>query len=164
MTGPQFIKIDRADYEHVARALVIYDQTTRFGKKRRSAGGEVFDLKERWLEDASRYGLEVGEQGIGKLEREALDALDEFIESEAWHELAWWIAERECARLGAEKSDRESRELVTDRIYHEVMAEFEKHGIDRLKLPGVPADPLPPHRVAETLRLLRSETKEIGSD
>lgn len=163
MHSPHFVGLSREDYEHIVRALVVYDHIRRSTELSRKAKGEgLSELRERWLGESERFGLRFDDQERDSLIDQALREVDEFVDGEVWQELAWWIAERECKRLSSGCADEEARELVTDRIFHQVMEEFSRHGIDRLSIPGLVQDILPLRRVAETLRLIRSQTKDIS--
>lgn len=163
MDAPQFLKIDKEDYVRIAKALVVFDHIRHRNSGSEDEASEVSDLQERWLGDADRFGLAISEDERGSLVDAAYDEVDEFVEGETWHELAWWLAERECKRLSVGVDDKEARTLVTDRIYHEFMEEFVAHGIDRIQVPGIPADRLPVRKVLEALRIIKAETKGLAA-
>lgn len=163
MHGPQFLKIDKEDYERIARALVVYDHVRhRNAEPKEGHEGEVSDLQERWLGEADRFGLSLSDEERDVLVDVAYDEVDSFVESETWHELAWWLAERECKRLSSGVDDKEAKGLVTDRIYHEFMDEFVAHGVDRLVVPGIPAGGLSVKAVAAALGRIKAETERIA--
>ncbi len=163
MDHSQFMKIDKQQYLHIARALVVYDHVTHRNAERKSGkGNDVSELQEQWLAEAERFGAVLSEEEREAVLDDAMDAMDDFVEAETWQEVAWWIAEREYKRMSVEKDDAEARDLVMDRIYHEVMEEFMKHGVERLSLPGIPRDTLSPRRVADALKHLRSQTRGIA--
>ncbi len=164
MNAPRFLHIDREEYEHLAKALVVYDHVCHRNRDRRRGGSdEVTDLQDRWLGEPERFGVSLTEEERDALVEAAYKEIDEFADGETWHELAWWLAERECARLGGSGVAKEARDLITDRLYHEIMDEFTRHGIDRLTLPIPGKDQLAPRRVADALKALRSQTKGIGT-
>jgi hypothetical protein len=164
MQGPHYLKIDKSDYERLARALVVYDHLRhRNAERRGERTSEVSDFQERWLLEAERFGVSLREEEWESLVDEAYDVVDEFLDGETWHELAWWIAEREYRRCSSGCEDKDAKCLVTDRIYHRVMDEFERHGIDRLRLPGRLGRNDSPQRVAKTLNQLRAEIGGIGA-
>ena len=164
MDDVHFQRIDREDYERIAKALVAYDHICFRNAERRNKGArEVSDLQERWLAEGDRFSRSQGDDGGDGLVDGAYREVDDFLDGEAWHELAWWLAERECKRLSADCADREARELVTDRLYHRIMEEFIEHGIDRLVLPGLSGEGMTPRRVAEALRSIRRQTRSLTS-
>jgi|GEM_PF-5333208 len=163
MNGPQFLKIDKDDYERIAKALVVYDHVRfRNSGTEGPASGEISELQERWLGEADRFGQSLSDEERDKLIDLAYDEIDEFVEAETWHELAWWLAERDCARLAEGSKDKESESLVTDRIYHEYMDEFDRRGVDEVRVAGLPKTDLTPKMVAEALVCIKADTKGIG--
>ncbi|TAL20491.1 hypothetical protein EPN90_00890 [Patescibacteria group bacterium] len=161
--NPFFLNFSREEYEHLSRALVVYDHLRHQNRGRRGApSSEVSPVQERWLGESDRAGFAFSEEEKDKLLDEAYREIDKFIEGESWPALAWWIAEREYARRAGGGTDAETRDLVIDRIYHEVMEEFMRHGIDRLTIQGIPREEVSPGRVTQALKILRSQTKKIA--
>ncbi len=163
MQNEHFLKISKEDYEQVARALVVFDHIRHRTAERRSIKAEEpSDLQERWMIEGERFGQSLSEEEQEKIMHDAFTAIDGFLETETWHELAWWVAEREYKKLAADCRDDEARELVMDRIYHQVMEEFFRNGVDRIQIPNVPGDALAPKRVVHALKALRAETQNLS--
>ncbi len=163
MQNDHFLKISKEEYEHIARALVVFDHLRhRTAERRNTHAAELSDLQERWMSEGERFGQSLSEEEQEKIMHDAFVAIDGFLETETWHELAWWIAEREYKQLAADCRDDEARELVMDRIYHQVMEEFFRNGVDHVQIPNVPGDALAPKRVVHALKALRAETRNLS--
>jgi hypothetical protein len=163
MQNEYFLKISKNEYEQIARALVVFDHLRhRTLARRNGAAKDMSDLQERWLAEGERFGYALSEEAQEKIMHDAFATIDGFLETETWHELAWWIAEREYTHLAADCGDDEARELVMDRMYHQVMEEFFRYGIDRVRVPNVPGDALAPKRVVHALKALRAQTAHLS--
>ena len=163
MQDSHFVKMSKEEYEHIARALIVYDHLLhRVDGRLRDRAGDVADLQDRWGGDGERFGVRGEPEDREAVFRDAFQTIDAFLETETWHELAWWIAEREYKRLAKDCRDREAREVVMDSLYHQVMEEFFHHGVDRLQIPDIPGNTLPPQRVASALKALRAQTRAIS--
>lgn len=160
MQNDHFLKISREEYEHISRALVVFDHIRhRAGERHGISAAPISFIQERWIVEGERFGQSLSDEEREEIIQDALSLIDHFLETETWHEFAWWVAEREYKRLAADCGDDEARELVTDRIYHQVMEEFFRHGVDRVRIHGIPGDALPPRRVARALKALRAQMK-----
>ncbi len=165
MQNPLYLNLNREDFEHIARALAVYDHVRHRNRERKhAAGAEVSELQERWLDEGERFGAPFTDEERDRLLDDAFKEIDDFVDGETWQEFAWWIAEREWKRRAGACTDKETRDLVTDRIYHEVMDEFVRHGVDQVAIPGIPADQITPRRVADALRSLRTQTRHLKEE
>jgi hypothetical protein len=162
MHESQFLKIDLGEYKTIVRALIVYDHIKKRNLERQGLESkEISETQERWLSESERFASDLGDEEKEKIVNSAYDEVDDFIEGETWHELAWWIAERECRRQMKGAVDRDARNLVADQIYHEVMDEFRQHGISHLDLKGLVFKSPSLHRVSEALVHLRDQTKNL---
>lgn len=164
MNNPQqYMHMSKEEYEYIARALVVYDHVqSRNAAHHNKKKSEVSPVQERWIMEMDRFGDGAQEEKPREqLVIGAYQEIDEFLEGEAWHELAWWIAEREYKRMAHGHANKEAEDVVTDRMYHQIMDEFLQHGIEHLSLEGVRLDTMKPAMVIHALAALRLETEKI---
>lgn len=165
MNNPQqYVHMSKEEYDYIARALVVYDHVqSRNAAHHNKKKSEVSPVQERWLLEMDRFGDAAHEEKPPEdIVIRAYQEIDEFLEGETWHELAWWIAEREYKRLAPHgHANKEAEDVVTDRVYHQIMDEFLQHGIEHVSLNDVQLDVLKPSMVMHALAALRLETEKL---
>lgn len=150
MHGSHYTSFTPDEYEHILRAIIAYDAI-----RGRLANVQTSRVQERWFEEGERLGLEMSAGERDAYVAGVMDELDEFVEGEVWEELAWWIAEREANRRSAKSRDRDAKDVITHRYYHEIMDEFNQHGIDHLAFTDVKLTELSPSIVRSALEQYR---------
>ena len=156
--------MDREEYEQILRSVIVADflLSRNSGRKGRAAE-EISRLQRRFFDEAERFGITWTDEERELFAEGCLRELDSFVSSETWDELAWWIAEREYSRRaprlgGARRSDADARDLITHRYYHEIMDEFERHGIANVEIAGLKLSGISPETVRAALAQFKKET------
>ena len=156
MSGTQYLGLTGDEYGHLLRALILYDTI-----RGTPADQSVAVLLERWFDEGERLGLDMSQEQREAMMAEVMEHLDDFVENEAWEEFAWRIAEREARRCSPKSRDRDSREIIAHRYYHEIMDEFNHHGVDHVAINDLKLTELSPSVVRTALEQYRSDSEGV---
>lgn len=155
MIGALFSSITPEEYEHLLRALIVYDEV-----RATSGGGRgISPVQEKWFAEGERLGIPVAVGDRDAYAATVLEELEQAFEHETWESIAWWIAEREAKRRSGRSRDRDAEEVIVHRYYHEIMEELDRHGIDHLAFSDLALTKLSPGVVRSALEQYRSHPR-----
>lgn len=152
MSNAVFATLTPEEYEHLLRAVVMYDAI----RGRITGGPEISSVQERWFAEGEKLGVGIADQARDKFVGEVYDELEEFTDGETWEQLAWWLADRETARRSVGSRDEDSREVMAHRYYHEIIDELEAHGLDHFDFSDFSVTDLSPATVRHALEQYRA--------
>jgi len=153
------VMMDREEYEQILRSVIVADflLSRNSGRKGRAAD-EISRLQQRLFDEAERFGITWTDGERERFAEDCLREIDSFVAEETWDELAWWIAEREYKRWADGSRDTDAKDLITHRYYHEIMEEFQRHGISNLEISGLKLSGISPETVRAALSQFKKET------
>ncbi len=80
MQNPLYLNLNREDFEHIARALAVYDHVRHRNRERKhAAGAEVSELQERWLDEGERFGAPLTDEERDRLLDDAFKEIDDVV-------------------------------------------------------------------------------------
>lgn len=143
------IMMEKEEFLQILRSVIIADSLQRHN--------EISPLQRRLFADAERFGVgwEAGEQEA--FADAVLHEADAHVGELAMDELAWWIADREYQRMAPHSRSRDAKDLITHRIYHDVLDEFERHGIEHLEISDLNITAVSPEIVRVALAQFKKE-------
>lgn len=157
MSNSVFVTLTPEEYEHLLRAVVMYDAV----RGRITGGPEISPTQERWFAEGEKLGMWITDGEREKCMVEVYDDLDDFVDEETWEQLAWLFADREVTRRAAGSRDEDSCEVMAHRYYHEFADELHRHGIDHLDFSDLKVTTLSPATVRSALEQYRMKSPSL---